>query len=91
MRVHSFPIIGKPSYRNKLSSPSNDRIIVPAGAADDLDIAALIPAAHNPYMAILGVEHQISWLALVPRNQRAVPMFCFWCLTSFRYADDSFC
>ena len=38
VRFQLFPIIIGPACRSKLGSSSNDYMIVPAGAADDLDI-----------------------------------------------------
>lgn len=65
---HLFAIIVRPCDTDKPNLLSNHHAIMPAGAVDDLNIAALIPAANNPHMAVLGVEHQLPRLGLVPRN-----------------------
>ena len=41
---------------------------------DDLDIAVLVPAAHDTNMGVLRVEYQIAGLGLGPGNGRAVAM-----------------
>lgn len=76
MTVMPFPrsTTMKLPYGGKPGLSGNDHVVLSAGTVDDLDIAALIPAANDSHVAVLGVEHQVSRLGLVPRNRRAVPM-----------------
>lgn len=65
-------VVFRPSYGSKPGLPGNDHVVLSAGTVDDLDIAALVPAAHNANMGVLRVEYQIAGLGLGPRDRRTI-------------------
>lgn len=62
----------RPAYGGKTGLASNDYVIVAAGTVYDLDIAALIPAAHNANVSVVRIENQVAGLRLGPGNGGAV-------------------
>ena len=56
--------------------PSMHHIVVSAGAVDDEQIAALVPAAYNAHMGVLWIEYQIAGQRLVPSDGGAVTVLC---------------
>ena len=62
----------RPAYGGKSGLASNDHVIVAAGTVNNLNIAALVPAAHNANVSIIGIENQVAGLGLGPGNGGAV-------------------
>ena len=55
-------------HAGKAGGASNDYVVGAAGTVDNQQIAIVIPVAHDAYVFILRVKHQISRLGLVPRD-----------------------
>ena len=56
------------SYGGKAAGASNDYIDIAAGAVDDEHVSAFISATYDSHMLIIGIEHQIAGLGLIPRD-----------------------
>ena len=66
--------IYRPANGCKALDAGDHHIVVSAGAVDDEQIAALIPAADDAHMGVLWIEYQIAGQRLVPRDSGAVGM-----------------
>ena len=64
----------RPANGCKALDAGDHHIVVSAGAVDDEQIAALVPAAYNAHMGVLWIEYQIAGQRLVPRDSGAVGM-----------------
>lgn len=62
----------RPANGCKALDAGDHHIVVSAGAVDDEQIAALIPAAYDAHMGVLWVKYQIAGQRLVPRDGGAV-------------------
>lgn len=70
--IHFSAVVVRPAYAGKPGLPGNNHIVLPAGTVDDLDIAALVPAAYNAHMGVRPVEYQIAGLGLGPGDRCAI-------------------
>ena len=66
----------RPANGCKALDAGDHHIVVSAGAVDDEQIAALIPAAYDAHVGVLWVKYQIAGHRLIPRNGGTVTVLC---------------
>ena len=66
--IYFSAIVVRPAYGGDPGLPGNNHVVLPADTVDDLDIAALVPAAHNANMGVPRVKYQVAGLGLGPGN-----------------------
>lgn len=54
--------------RCKTFSPSDDHIILAERTVDDEQVSVFISTTYDPHMLVTGIEYQITWLGLIPRD-----------------------
>ena len=66
-------IVVRSAYGGKAAlACDNDAVQAAAGTVDNEDVPVGVPAAHDPYMGVAWVKHQVAWDGLAPCNSVAV-------------------
>ena len=68
----SYCVVPRSTDRCKALHTSNDHIVISAGAVDDEQFSACVPAANDAHMGIIRVEYQVTGLCVRPRNIGAI-------------------
>lgn len=63
-----FTVIIRSAYGSEPALAGHHHIVGPAGAVDDLHIPAGIKSAHDPHVAVAGIEYQITGGNIAPRD-----------------------
>ena len=61
-------VIDWPANGSKALQAGDHHIILAERTVDDEHVSAFISAAYDPHMLIVGIEHQIAGLGLIPRD-----------------------
>ena len=69
-----FIVIDWPANGSKALQTGDYHIILAERAVDDEHVSAFISATYDSHMLIIGIEHQIAGLGLIPRNGGTVGM-----------------
>ena len=68
VRFILFPVIQWTSNRGKALQTGNHHIILAERTVDDEQVSTFISATYDPHMLVTGIEYQITWLGLIPRD-----------------------
>ena len=63
-----FIVIDWPANGSKALQTGDYHIILAERTVDDEQISCLVSAAYDPNMLVTGIEYQITWLGLIPRD-----------------------
>ena len=63
-----FIVIDWPANGSKALQTGDYHIILAERTVDDEHVSAFISATYDPHMLVTGIEYQITWLGLIPRD-----------------------
>ncbi len=72
MRFILFPVIQGTSNGGKALQTGDHHIILTERTVDDEQVSTFISATYDPHMLVTGIEYQITWLGLIPRDRGIV-------------------
>ena len=61
-------VIDWPANGSKALQACHHHIILAERTVDDTEISAFVSATYDPHMLVTGIEYQITWLGLIPRD-----------------------
>lgn len=64
--------IVRPADGGESGLASNDYIVGVERTVDDEQVSCLVSATYDSYMLVTGIEDQITWLGLIPRDGSTV-------------------
>lgn len=63
-----FIVIDWPANGSKALQTGDHHIILTERTVDDEQVSTFISATYDPHMLVTGIEYQITWLGLIPRD-----------------------